>query len=176
MTCTFFKMWIPKKLHSCVFPNLPLLEAVWSLICEEKMRKNLFTQIHLSHKANFFKLAEVVGNEIAKGTAKQKRAEPGGPHLSLSLKLGCFHLETIKQYKNHLLVLRAKILALPVEHVLCLMKRWRHSTAYWSSQNTLLSWGAGLFLLCVWECNSQMNAFFFKYSDMRVDVFCCIGN
>lgn len=72
------------------------------------------------------------------------------PHLSLSLKLSCFYLETVEQHKNHLLVLRGKIPAVSVAIALalCQMEQWRHSTAYWRSQNILLSWGFGFFPVC----------------------------
>lgn len=126
----------------------------------------LFTYSCGSYKANFFKLV-VEGNETAKGKQQSKKESRQvfpvpGPHLSLSLKLSCFYLESIEQHKNHLLVLRAKIPAVSVAIALGALPEGtvttQHSTLKLSRCSPLLRFW--FFPLCVWECERQLNAFF----------------
>lgn len=98
-----------------------LFEALFVKKTQER-KHPLFKYSHLSHKADFFKLAETEGNKTAKGTAKQKRTKPGvhssWPPLNSVSEVSCFYLETIEQHGNHLLVLQAKIQAVSVARAL----------------------------------------------------------
>lgn len=70
-----------------------LFEALFVKKTQER-KHPLFKYSHLSHKANFFKLAETEGNKTAKGTAKQKRTKPGvhssWPPLNSVSEVSCF--------------------------------------------------------------------------------------
>lgn len=124
-----------------------LFEALFVKKTQER-KHPLFKYSHLSHKADFFKLAETEGNKTAKGTAKQKRTKPGvhssWPPLNSVSEVSCFYLETIEQHGNHLLVLQA-------QNSSCLRGTGSGQNSeeqHWNSQNVLLFWGFSFFL-CV---------------------------
>lgn len=155
---TFLKCVIPKSLIAVYFLTFlchRLFEASFVKKTWER-HTTFFTYSCLSYKVNFFKLA-VEGNETAKGKQQSKKESSQvfpvpGRHLSLSLKLSCFYLESIEHHKNHLLVLRAKIPAVSVAIALGPLPDGtvEDTAQHTDSQNVLLSWGF-VFSLCVCE-------------------------